>query len=157
MKLNMKQIQSIVSGMDMLSEDIKAGKLKLEYGTSLTVAVTKKKLAPVYEGYTELRDALLEEMCVKDERGQKCKIPAKTDAEGNIVVPEQWDLGGRDAEWKAEVKKLLLEEQEIERLEPFPLASFKIKKVKGTDGKEEEGDINPEILFLLVPWLVLES
>lgn len=157
MKLSIKQLQNIVSGMNMLSEDIKAGKLKLEYSTSLTVALTKKNLVPLYEGYTEIRDGLLEEMCVKDEKGQKLKIPAKTDAEGNIVVPEQWDLGGRDEEWKAEVKKLLLEVHEVERLEPFSLANFKIKKVKGADGKEEDGDINPDILFLLTPWLVLES
>ena len=151
MKLRTKQVQNIVTGMAMISQEVQAGKLKLDVGTSFAIAIAKKQLAPVYEAFTETRDALLNEFTVKDEKGEKVKIPAVLNAQGQTIVQEQWDLGGRGAEWTGEVKKLLLEEHEIDRLNPLPMENFKLKKVNG-----EDGDIDPDILFLLSPWLVME-
>src|SRR3990167_165712 len=131
MKLTTKQIQNIVQGMTLVSQEIQSGRLKLEVGTSMTLAVAKKTLAPIYEAYTEAREDLLNQLVVKDEKGQKVKIPAVKDANGNIVMHEQWDLGGRDEEWRNEVKGLLTKEYEFDRLDPLPMAQFKMKKVKG--------------------------
>ncbi len=151
MKLTNKQIQNIVGGTNRLSEEIKAGHLRLEYGTTLAVAILKKKLAPLAEAFAETRDALVEEYCMRDAAGQKKKIPATE------FLPEQWDLGENKVKYEQDIKGLFLTVIEVDRLEPLPLASFKIKKVKGADGKEEDGDIDPDILFLLTPWLVIEA
>lgn len=157
MKLTNKQIQNILTGMGRLSEDIKAGKLRLEVGTSFSVAIAKKKLVPIYEAMDESRTSLRDELVQKDESGQPKKIPEKTDSEGNVLIPEQWDLGMNLSKWEQGVKDLLLTVVDVERLEPMKLEDFKIKPVKSKDGKSEEpGDIDPDILFLLTPWLVME-
>jgi len=152
MKLSNKQIQNILTGMNMISSN----KIRLEVGTAFLVAVAKKQLMPVYEAYTETRDDLLDQFCRKDENGQKMKIPEKKDAQGNVIQMEQWDLGGHEEDWKKAVTELLMREEEIDRLKPMKWEQFKLKKVKGADGKEEDGEIDPEILFLLAPWLELE-
>lgn len=157
MKLTLKQIQNILIGFGRITEEVKAGHLRLELGTTMAVAIAKKKLSPIYEAYTETRDDLLDQLCLKDEKGEKKKIPAQKDNAGNIVVAEQWDLGDNNVAWAKGVKELLTKEYDIDRLEPLKMEAFKIKKVKGADGKEEEGDIDPDILFLLVPWLILEG
>lgn len=156
MKLSNKQIQNVLTGMNRISEEIKAGHLRLEVGTSFAVAIAKKKLVPIYEAFSETREDLLDQFVKKDAAGQKVKTPEKKDSAGNVIAPEQWDLGSNEEAWKKAVTELLLKEETIDRLEPIKLSDFKIKKVKGVDGKEEEGDIDPEILYLLEPWLQLD-
>ena len=158
MKLTNKQVERICIGMTQLSQDIKDGKLRLETGTSFLAAIAKKKLIPVYEAFTETREELIDSFILRDSDGQKKKIPAQKDSAGNVTEAEQWDLGTSKEQYAKEVKTLLLTEVEVDRLTSIKRSDFKIKRVKSPDGKtDEEGDIDPDILFLLVPWLVLED
>lgn len=160
MKLNTKQVRNILTGMNRISEEIKAERLRLETGTSFAVAIAKKKLVPISEAFDEAHQDILDQYVTKDESGQMKKIPAVTDKDGNVVVPEQWDLGVNLPSYQKDVKALYLNETEVERLEPIKLSDFKTKKLKSKSGKkedEQDSDIDPDILFLLTPWLILED
>lgn len=151
MKLNNKQVRNIVTGIGRVTEDVRAGLLKPEVGTSFMLASLKKQLAPVYEAFDEENDKLLEEFVKKDDKGQKVKVPA------HDGVPEQWDLGGRNDEWKVAMKELWLAETEFDSIKPIALDKFKFKRVKGEDGNMEDASIDPDILFLLSPWIILPN
>lgn len=152
MRLTNKQVQNIITGMAQLSQQ----KIRLETGVSFAVAVAKKQLMPFFEAFGDARDDLLDQYVVKDDNGQKKKIPERRDANGNVIAQEQWDLGSNEDAWNRDFKTLLSAEVEVPRLRRMKKDQFKLKKVKGKeDGKLEEQDIDPEILFLLVPYLDL--